>query len=125
MLFVILESVLCHRCGGSDVIKYGRTAERKQRYKCRHDDCLRMTFIRAYSWGDWPEVKQQIVDIAVNGRDIRDIARPDISPMTVMEELKNCPGNYQSSRPGEPFTLSGSRHVGSNQMGRDMELCRG
>ncbi|MBM0744691.1 hypothetical protein JOY44_24315 [Phormidium sp. CLA17] len=39
--------------------------------------------------GHLPEVKQQIVDMAVNGSGIRDTARVlKISPTTVIEELK-------------------------------------
>lgn len=67
-----------------------KSAEGKQRYKCRHQDCTLSTFIRHYSYkGYLPEVKQQVVDMAVNGSGIRDPARVlGISPTTVIEELK-------------------------------------
>lgn len=85
-----VEPVLCPHCGGNDVVKHGRTAEGKQRYKCRHQACPRSTFIRQYAYrGSLPEVKQQIVDMALNGSGIRDTARVlHISPTTVIEELK-------------------------------------
>lgn len=88
-----LEAVLCPRCGNSNVVKHGRTAEGKQRYRCRHETCPRSTFIREYAYrGYLPEVKRQIVDMAMNGSGIRDTARVlHISPTTVIEELKKIP----------------------------------
>lgn len=85
-----LEPVVCPRCGGCNVVKHGRSAEGKQRYKCRHQECPRSTFIREYAYrGYLPEVKQQIVDMALNGSGIRETARVlSISPTTVIEELK-------------------------------------
>ncbi|MGF1458710.1 MAG: IS1-like element transposase [Leptolyngbyaceae cyanobacterium] len=46
-----------------------------------------------YSYrGYWPEVKQPIADMAVNGSGIRDTARVmKISPTTVIEELQKPP----------------------------------
>ena len=87
---MVLEAVTCPHCQGDDVVKHGRTAEGKQRYKCRHTECPRTTFIRTYSYrGYLPEVKQQIGDMAMNGSGIRDTARVlQISPTTVIEELK-------------------------------------
>jgi transposase-like protein len=72
------------------VVKHGRSEESKQRYKCRNSECGRSTFIRDYvDRGYLPEVKQQIVDMAVNGSGIRDTARVlQISPTTVIETLK-------------------------------------
>ncbi|WP_242028542.1 IS1-like element transposase [Pseudanabaena sp. FACHB-2040] len=85
-----LEAVLCPCCGGSDVVKHGRSAEGKQRYKCRHQDCPRSTFMRQYAYrGYLPKVKQQIVDMALNGSGIRDTARVlHVSPTTVIDQLK-------------------------------------
>ncbi len=87
---MVLEAVLCPACGGADVVKHGKSAEGKQRYKCRNPDCTLSTFIRHYSYkGYLPEVKQQVADMAVNGSGIRDTARVlGISPTTVIEELK-------------------------------------
>lgn len=87
---MVLEPVLCPACKGSDVVKHGKSQEGKQRYKCRHPQCSRSTFVRHYSYrGYLPEVKQQIADMAVNGSGIRDTARVlKISPTTVIEALK-------------------------------------
>ena len=48
------------------------------------------TFLLEYTYaGQSPEVKQQIVDMAMNASGIRDTARVlHISPTTVMKELK-------------------------------------
>jgi transposase-like protein len=47
-----------------------------------------------------PEVKRQIVDMALNGSGIRDTARVlGVSPMTVMTTLKKSTG----ASPGEPY----------------------
>ena len=87
---MVLESVLCPTCGSDDVVKHGQSGEAKQLYKCRNSDCSRSTFIREYAYrGYLSEVKQQIVDMSINGSGTRDTARvPKISRTTVMETLK-------------------------------------
>ena len=87
---MVLEPVLCPDCGNENVVRNGKSNEGKQRYLCRHTDCRRRSFIRDYSYrGYLPAIKQQIVDMAVNGSGIRDTARVlKVSPTTVIEELK-------------------------------------
>lgn len=87
---MVLEPVPCPACDSTDVVKHGKTAAGKQRYKCRNPRCQRHSFILDYSYrGYLPQVKQQIGDMAVNGSGIRDTARVlKISPTTVIEELK-------------------------------------
>jgi insertion element IS1 protein InsB len=69
---MVLEPVLCPDCGSNDVVKHGRSGADKQRYKCRNSECHRSTFIRAYAYrGYLPEVKQQIVDMTLNGSGIK------------------------------------------------------
>jgi len=72
-------------------VRHGTTLEGKQRYRCR--ECLLgrgQTFLLEYSYaGQSPEVKQQIVDMAMNASGIRDTARVlHVSPTTVLKELK-------------------------------------
>jgi len=68
---MVLEPVLCRDCGSDDVVKHGRSAAGKQRYKCRNSECRRSTFIQVYVYrGYLREVKQQIVDMALNGSGI-------------------------------------------------------
>src|SRR5439155_3693780 len=78
-------------CQGIDVVKHGLSPEGKQRYRCRA--CLEgrgRTFLLEYTYaGQSPEVKQQIVDMAMNASGIRDTARVlHVSPTTVIKELK-------------------------------------
>ena len=98
---MILQPVRCIHCHGTALVKYGKTPEGKQRYKCREDVCSGRTFILDYSRpGSLRSVKQQIVDMAMNGSGVRDTARVlHVSPNTVMRELKKslscCQSTYQ------------------------------
>lgn len=87
---MVLEPVCCPHCHTTDVVKNGKSGEGKQRYRCRHADCARSSFILDYTYrGHVPAVKQQVSDMAMNGSGIRDTARVlRISPTTVIEELK-------------------------------------
>ena len=95
---MVLEPVLCPSCGSSDVVKHGQSGEGKQRYKCRNSECSRRTFIREYAYrGYLPQVKQQIVDMAINGSGTRDTARVlKISRTTVTETLKKRSSSQSS-----------------------------
>jgi transposase-like protein len=73
------------------MVRHGTTSAGKQRYRCR--ECLLgrgRTFLLEYTYtGQSPEVKQQIVDMAMNASGIRDTARVlHVSPTTVLKELK-------------------------------------
>lgn len=83
-------SVCCPHCQGDQVVKRGTTAQGKQRYLCQQADCPTKTFILDYSYNGYlPEVKKQIIDMAMNGSGIRDTARVlNISPSTVISEIK-------------------------------------
>ena len=83
-------SVCCPHCGSDQVVKRGKTENGKQRYLCQHQTCATQTFILDYTYSGYlPEVKQQIVAMALNGSGIRDTARVlEISPVTVINELK-------------------------------------
>ena len=87
---MVLEPVECPVCGGTTVIKHGKSGEGKQRYLCQDPECHGKTFIREYSdLGRLPQVKEQIIEMSLNGSGIRDIARVlKISPTTVIEEIK-------------------------------------
>ena len=87
---MVLELVHCPECNSPNIVKHGKTAEGKQRYKCRKGDCTRHSFVLEYSYRVYlPAVKQQICDMAMNGSGIRDTARVlKISPTTVIEALK-------------------------------------
>jgi transposase-like protein len=88
---MIIQVLHCPYCQGIDIVRHGLSPEGKQRYRCR--TCLEgrgRTFLLDYSYaGQSPEVKQQIVDMAMNASGIRDTARVlHVSPTTVINELK-------------------------------------
>ncbi len=85
-----IVEVQCPECGTREVVKYGRQANGQQRYRCNNLDCGRMIFLLHYhDKGRLPEVKRQMVDLALNGSGIRDTARVlGVSPTTVLTTLK-------------------------------------
>lgn len=87
---MVTEAVHCPTCGGIDIYRHGSSATAKKRYSCRNTECTRKTFIIDYTnKGYLASVKQQIVDMAMNGSGIRDTGRVlGISPTTVIKELK-------------------------------------
>ena len=87
---MVLIPVLCPYCQSDQVIKGGTTKAGKQRYRCQNTDCSHYSFVRhPTDNAHRPEVKDQIIEMALNGRGIRDTARVlKLSPTTVMTELK-------------------------------------
>jgi len=87
---MILQVLHCPHCQGTDIVRHGQTRQGKQRYRCREQPCASRTFLLNYSYpGQSPEVKQQIVEMAMNASGIRDTARVlHVSTNTVMTELK-------------------------------------
>jgi transposase-like protein len=94
---MVLIPVRCPQCHSDQVIKGGVTKATKQRYRCQNLNCPRYSFVLDPSYqGHLPEVKEQIVDMALNGSGIRDTARVlKISPTTVINELKKRVGTQQ------------------------------
>src|SRR5215207_8133467 len=83
-------AVQCPHCQSQAVVKYGKASNGKERFRCQqHEHCGR-TFLQTYAYaGCLPAVKQQIVEMTLNGSGIRDIARVlHVGPNTVMKELK-------------------------------------
>jgi insertion element IS1 protein InsB len=89
--------VKCPLCKKDNVIKFGRNSG-KQRYKCNDMDCDKQTFLLDYSRrGDILEIKQKIIDMALNGSGIRETARVlGVSMNTVMSELKKRSQHHNS-----------------------------
>jgi transposase-like protein len=87
---MVLISVLCPHCHSDHVIKGGKTKVGQQRYKCQNTDCPRYSFqLDLFYKGRAPAIKEQIVDMSLNGSGIRDTARVlKISPTTVINTLK-------------------------------------
>ena len=87
MATVKVKCLLCHSI---EVVKFGMTPEMKQRYQCRNIDCEKNTFLLEYTHkGYLPEIKQKVIEMALNGSGIRDTSRVlGISQNTVISELK-------------------------------------
>src|SRR3989442_404045 len=87
---MVLISVLCPHCHSHQVIKGGKTKAGQQRYKWQNTACPRYNFqLDLLYKGRTPAIKEQIVDMSLNGSGIRDTARVlKISPTTVINTLK-------------------------------------
>lgn len=96
-----LISVMCPHCqSDAAVVKNGKSAEGKQRFRCRSEGCQGRTFILNHSYpGRLPAIKQQIVDMSLNGSGVRDISRVlHVSTRTVLSELKKSHSTASSEQ---------------------------
>jgi transposase-like protein len=87
---MVLIAVTCPYCQSDCIAKRGKTETGKQRYRCQNPDCPHQSFLLnpAYK-GRLPKIKEQIIDMALNGNGICDTARVlGISTDTVINELK-------------------------------------
>jgi transposase-like protein len=79
-------------------MKAGRSAEGTQRYRCQNPECKTKTFMLNYRYKACePGIKEQVIDMSINGSGIRDTARVlKINKNTVISTLKkveqHCPG---------------------------------
>lgn len=83
------QRVPCKYCKSTEVVRYG-TQSGHSRFRCKECGRIFKTeyVYRAYE----PGVKDQIVDMAINGSGIRDTARVlGIGKNTVIFELKKSP----------------------------------
>jgi transposase-like protein len=89
-VMMVLIPVFCPHCQSDQVIKGGKTQVSKQRYKCQNAACPHYSFQLDLTYkGRSPEIKDRIIEMALNGSGIRDTARVlKISPTTVINELK-------------------------------------
>ncbi len=87
---MILIAVACPYCQSDRIAKRGKTETDKQRYRCQNPDCQHQSFLLSPAYkGRLPEIKKQIIDMALSGRCIRDTARVlGISTDTVIMSLK-------------------------------------
>jgi IS1 family transposase/transposase-like protein len=83
-------AVECPKCYSTDVSKNGKSAQGKQRYLCKNSECPYRTFILDHSYpGRTRQVKQQIIEMSLNGSGVRDISRVlKVGAPTVIRELK-------------------------------------
>ena len=78
----------CPYCDGIDIVRHGASPQGKQRYRCREKPCKGRTFLLDYSYpGQSQHIKDQMVDMALNGSGMRDTARVlHVSTRTVLKE---------------------------------------
>lgn len=83
-------AVRCPHCQSEAVVKYGKTSNGKERFRCQQREHCGRTFLQTYAYsGCLPTVKRRIVEMTLNGSGIRDIARVlQVGSNTVLKELK-------------------------------------
>jgi transposase-like protein len=104
--------VRCPHCQSDAVVKYGKASNGKARFRCQQrEQCGRM-FVQTYAYpGCLPTVKQQMVEMTLNGSGIRDIARVlQVGPNTVIRELKKKRSASRRSTLAWWRLLSGCKH---------------
>jgi transposase-like protein len=87
---MVFTPVPCPHCQSEQVTKRGKTDTGKQRYRCQNPDCSHQSFLLDPAYrGRLPEIKQQVIEMSLNGSGVRDTARVlKISTATVIHELK-------------------------------------
>ena len=105
-------AVWCPQCQSEAVVKYGKASNGKARFRCQQSDRCGRTFLQSYAYpGCLPTVKQQIVDMTLNGSGIRDIARVlHVGPNTVLRELKKSERSFPGEHKRRGGLLSGGDH---------------
>jgi len=96
-----VEAIRCPHCQSEAVVKYGMASNGKERFRCQQVEQCGRTFMReSADPGRTPEGKRQIVEMTLNGGGVCDIARVlQVSPTTVMGELKKRPASSRGSIP--------------------------
>jgi transposase-like protein len=104
------QEITCPVCGSNPIMKAGRSTEGTQRYRCQHPDCDTKTFMLNYRYKACElGIKEQVVDMAINGSGIRDTARVlKINKNTVISTLKKV----------EPYRPSQSQVSGFKYHGK-------
>ena len=87
---MVYVPVQCPYYQSPEVIRAGKQANGAQRYRCQNQRCARRIFLLQYQdRGRIPEIRRQVVALALNGSGIRDTARVlRMSPTTVIAVLK-------------------------------------
>jgi transposase-like protein len=110
-------------CQSEAVVRYGKTSNGKERFRCQQSEQCGRTFLRSYAYpGCLPTVKQQMMEMTLNGSGIRDIARVlPVGVNTVLRELKKSVRPLTGKQKRGGGVLSGRDHSQSAARGS----CRG
>ena len=105
-------AVRCPHCQSEAVVKYGKTSNGKERFRCQQSAECGRTFLRSYAYpGCLPTVKQQIVDMTLNGSGSRASARVlHVGSNTVLRELKKSRRAVPGQHERRGGLLSGGDH---------------
>ena len=69
---MVYVPVQCPHCQSTAVIKAGKQANEARRYRCQKEQCTRRIFLLHYQdRGRAPEIRRQVIDMAINGSGIR------------------------------------------------------
>ena len=106
---MVEATMRCPHCHSEAVVKYGKTSNGKERFRCQQSEQCGRTFLRSYAYpGCLPTVKQQIVEMTLNGSGIRDITRVlQVGPNTVLKELKKSRQSLAGQQKRRGRVLSG------------------
>jgi insertion element IS1 protein InsB len=109
---MVYVPVQCPHCHSTEVMKAGKQANGTQRSQCQNGQCERRIFLlQSQDRGRMPEIRRQVVAMALNGSGIRDTARVlRISPTTVIAVLKKSPrAARRQPRVGPPSAFTRRR----------------
>ena len=119
---MVSVSVQCPSCQSPAVLKAGKQVYGTQRYQCHNEQCARRIFLLQYQdRGRVPEVRRQVVDMALNGSGVRDTARVlRISPTTVIAVLKK--NRHAATR--QPYGAASSSFIRRPRLDRTRRRAR-
>lgn len=84
------QEIKCPKCHSSEIKMVGESTHGTPRYRCDNPECKTKTFMLSYRYRACePGIKEQAVEMAINGSGIRDTARVlKINKNTVISALK-------------------------------------
>ena len=95
------SQVLCPRCGSDDIRNFGYSAHNVPRYLCCNNECEIKSFMLEYRYKAYePGVKEQVIDMAINGSGIRDTSRV-VCSQKVLEVAATLSASYGFSSSAE------------------------
>jgi transposase-like protein len=87
-LAVAFLQIRCPLCQHPDVMKPGITAQGKPRYRGQHPSWADHTFlVESSPHGRWPAGTQHMLEMTLNGRGMRDMARVLHSRPTTVSDV--------------------------------------
>ncbi len=84
------EEIKCPKCKSPEIKKVGESVHGIPRYRCENNECQTKTLMLSYRYRAYEAgIKEQAVEMAMNGSGIRDTARVlKINKNTVISTLK-------------------------------------